>query len=768
MGRIIAHDIVVHYMGNTVRIPNVDPKNYQYIDLLGDVTDKAMNDLPGNLNMLVHMKCAIPRTTSFMDISSDKSVSDMFKLHEQDLVINLYLLHLDIIPTTEENMVDNRNNQLQDAQKDKGIEKAPILVVDSEGDDEIYASSSDDSWKDDMDSDLEDVIAEDRALISSSDKEENDLSDYEEIEDAQVGPDSESDQESDPLRAIMLSKMWTYNPREDIEFEKGMLFTNVDAFRAVLKDYAIQKGFPLVRLKNEKSRCTAKCGAEGCNWRIHASPVADTTTFMVKTYTPEHTCVMDRKNSEATSDWIAKKLISVMRDHPEMTSKGVKAEMQKHGVLPSRMQIYRAKKKALEQIEGSHSEAYGRLPKYAELLRINNPGSIMKIHYDRPNLLMEPKFLRLFISFKAQRDGFLAGCRPFIGFDGCHLKGAFGGILLTAVALDGNNSLFPLAFAVVECENKEAWSWFFYYFQDFFGPFPNNIPLTFMSDRQKGLNLAYEEQVPQAAARYCDWHIYSNFKVKFPGLLLRRFFWQAAKSYDLIGHNEAMEKIKNINIDAWRYLANIPKCNWARHAFSVEIKCDHVTNNFTESFNAWVGELRGKNILALADGLRQKFMKKLHKRYQKGCTWTSRLTPHVTGKLKDIASESRKCSLTMASENTFEVADVDKSYIVKLHERTCECGAFQLTGIPCKHAALGAIYRREKLESYCDAAFSRDQYLKTYAFMINPIPHMNRWPPMEDVTPAVVLPPPLRRRAGELVKELLLLKKEAAVPLQIR
>nr|XP_027101691.1 uncharacterized protein LOC113722614 [Coffea arabica] len=634
MGRIIAHDILVHYMGNTVRIPNVDPKNYQYIDLLGDVTDKAMNDLPGNLNMLVHMKCAIPRTTSFMDISSDKSVLDMFKLHENDLVINLYLLHLDIIPTTEENMVEDRNNQLIVAQKDIGIENAPIPVVDSEGDDEIYASSSDDSWKDDIDSDLEDVIAEDRALISSSDKDENDLSDYEEIEDAQVVPDSTSDQETDPMRAIMQSKI------------------------AVLKDYAIQKGFPLVRLKNEKNRCTAKCGAEGCNWRIHASPVGDTTTFMVKTYTPEHTCVMNRKNSEAISDWIAKKLISVMRDHPELTSKGVKAEMQKHGVLPSRMQIYRAKKKALEQIEGSHSEAYGKLPKYAELLRMHNPGSIMKIHYDRPNVLVEPKFLRLFISFKAQRDGFLAGCRPFIGFDGCHLKGAFGGILLTAVALDGNNSLFPLAFAVVEYENKEAWSWFFYYFQEFFGPFPANIPLTFMSDRQKGLNLAYEEQVPEAAARYCCWHIYCNFKVKFPGLLLRRYFWQAAKSYDLIGHNEAMERIKNINIDAWRYLANIPKCNWARHAFSVEIKCDHVTNNFIESFNAWVGELRGKNILALAEGLRQKFMKKLHKRYQKGCTWTSSVTPHVIGKLKDIAAESRRCSLIMASDNTFEVADI--------------------------------------------------------------------------------------------------------------
>ena len=71
-----------------------------------------------------------------------------------------------------------------------------------------------------------------------------------------------------------------------------------------------------------------------------------------------------------------------------------------------------------------------------------------------------------------------------------------------------------------------------------------------------------------------------------------------------------------------------------------------------------------------------------------------------------------------------------------------------MTGLPWKHTALVAVYRREKLESYCDAAFSRDQYLKTNASMINPIPHVNRWPPMEDVTPKIVLPPLLRRRAS--------------------
>ena len=79
-----------------------------------------------------------------------------------------------------------------------------------------------------------------------------------------------------------------------------------------------------------------------------------------------------------------------------------------------------------------------------------------------------PAFLRIFVSFTAQQLGFLEGCRPFMGFDGCCLKGPFGGVLLTAVALDANNSIFSLAFAVVECESKDTWRWFFYYFSEFF------------------------------------------------------------------------------------------------------------------------------------------------------------------------------------------------------------------------------------------------------------------------------------------------------------
>lgn len=53
MGIIAVHDIVVYYTGKKVRIPNVDPDRYSYIDLLNDVAEKPLNEMPRNLNLIV-------------------------------------------------------------------------------------------------------------------------------------------------------------------------------------------------------------------------------------------------------------------------------------------------------------------------------------------------------------------------------------------------------------------------------------------------------------------------------------------------------------------------------------------------------------------------------------------------------------------------------------------------------------------------------------------------------------------------------------------
>ncbi|KAL3339279.1 hypothetical protein AABB24_028086, partial [Solanum stoloniferum] len=127
--------------------------------------------------------------------------------------------------------------------------------------------------------------------------------------------------------------------------------------------------------------------------------------------------------------------------------------------------------------------------------------------------------------------------------------GPYGGVLLSEVALDANNGLFSIAFAIVEREQNETWRWFSYWLNDFIGAWPRNKPWTFTRDRQKGLHQAYVEIIPFVKERYCARHIYANSKAQYPGLLLRNYFWQAAKSYEVKYFNEAMEMIKQVLIE---------------------------------------------------------------------------------------------------------------------------------------------------------------------------------------------------------------------------
>ncbi|CAN1177655.1 hypothetical protein LINPERHAP2_LOCUS33221 [Linum perenne] len=51
-------------------------------------------------------------------------------------------------------------------------------------------------------------------------------------------------------------------------------------------------------------------------------------------------------------------------------------------------------------------------------------------------------------------------CRRMFGLDGCFLKGEVKGMLLSVVGKDGNNQIYPIAWAVVEGENRSSWTWF--------------------------------------------------------------------------------------------------------------------------------------------------------------------------------------------------------------------------------------------------------------------------------------------------------------------
>ncbi|KAL0374349.1 UNVERIFIED_CONTAM: hypothetical protein Sradi_3350600 [Sesamum radiatum] len=156
---------------------------------------------------------------------------------------------------------------------------------------------------------------------------------------------------------------------------------------------------------------------------------------------------------------------------------------------------WRAKKKALNAIEGKAEDQFECLWDYAAELRSSNPGSTVQlVMNDGGNGTGQRKFSKFYVCFDALRRGFLSGCRPLIGVDGCHLKGPYGGVLLTAVAIDPNNNLYPLAYAVVAGETRESWQWFLELLKGDLHIVRDDT-YTFISDKQKGLIPAFDTGV---------------------------------------------------------------------------------------------------------------------------------------------------------------------------------------------------------------------------------------------------------------------------------
>ncbi|XP_050876622.1 uncharacterized protein LOC127080336 [Lathyrus oleraceus] len=77
------------------------------------------------------------------------------------------------------------------------------------------------------------------------------------------------------------------------------------------------------------------------------------------------------------------------------------------------------------------------------------------ISYDGSQLGDKRIFRRLFWAFRPCIRGF-AYCKPIVQVDGTWLYDKYKGTMLMALAQDGNENIFPIAFTLVEGETKDA------------------------------------------------------------------------------------------------------------------------------------------------------------------------------------------------------------------------------------------------------------------------------------------------------------------------
>lgn len=91
---------------------------------------------------------------------------------------------------------------------------------------------------------------------------------------------------------------------------------------------------------------------------------------------------------------------------------------------------------------GEYTESYKKLNRYIQYLRMHNLGTMLKIQLETRERDSDPLiFRRIFIMFDVIKKEFLESCKQLIGVDGCHLKGPYGDIFLSAIVLYGNKGV---------------------------------------------------------------------------------------------------------------------------------------------------------------------------------------------------------------------------------------------------------------------------------------------------------------------------------------
>lgn len=541
----------------------------------------------------------------------------------------------------------------------------------------------------------------------------------------------------------------------------GQDFESVKEFRDTLQKYAIAHRFVYKLKKNDTNRASGMCVAEGCPWRIHASWVPASQSFRIKKFDNVHTCGGEAwKSAHPGRNWLVSIIKERLRESPRHKPKDIaNGIFQDFGIELNYTQVWRGLEHAREQLQGSYKDSYNQLPSFCEKVMETNPGSFAKL------ITNDDKRLKcLFVSFHCLIHGFQNGCRPLLFLESTSLKSKYQEMLLTATAVDADDGFFPVAFGIVDIENYDNWLWFL---EQLKSAISTSRPITFVSEREKGLKNSVLEVFENAYHGYSMFHLVESFRRSLRGPfhgadgrgVLPGIFLAAAHAVRLGSYKKFTEQIKHISSQAYDWVIQIePEC-WTSLLFKGE-RYNYITENVSELYTKLMEDVQEATIMQKIEALICMISGLVKNRQTLSSLWSSKLTPSIEKKLQEDALKARSLKVLFSSDILAEVHD-DCTHVVNIENRECTCLEWKEDGLPCRHAIAVLNCRGKSIYDYCPKHFTVESFCSIYSVSLNPIPDIGKPVDKEegDSDTVQVLPPNPPKLTPEQKKELA--RKEA-------
>ncbi|XP_016177854.1 uncharacterized protein LOC107620159 [Arachis ipaensis] len=270
------------------------------------------------------------------------------------------------------------------------------------------------------------------------------------------------------------------------------------------------------------------------------------------------------------------------------------------GYKVSYRKVWLAKQRVIARIYGDWEESYNELLRWLFAMQMCLPGTwVQLVTQPWPGSTDTIMFHRVFWTFLLCVEVF-KHCKPLISIDGTHLYGKYGGTLLMVIAQEGNANILPIAFAVVEGETKEAWSFFLSYLREHVTPQPG---LLVISDRHKSIDGALNAKgslwkPPHAFQDFCTRHIAANFVTHFKNKDLKKVRINAAYSKSKREFAHYFGRLRGENMAITNWLEEMQRSQWAQYADEGR-RFGHMTTNISECINAMMKGSRNFPITGL-------------------------------------------------------------------------------------------------------------------------------------------------------------------------